>query len=320
MIILSEIAEKLERLLNGTDSELGQNQAQNTGFYFQVEAQGFHIDHIKQTDLGNNFIPVFVGSLGGQNNPVKGLKQSNYSIPVTFYFPVRFKEKMFELGDFLTDVFVGSYLNYAKVGSSSPKYALSNISLPTYGEIVDLDLQEFEKWVANVYQKTVGRKNEPFMSMSYNLYLTTVGDGFVFGNSAKIFLTKEEEETSHEIVFDNSSISSNAQSNSEQEMNATIPEGSSLPFGTAYGVGFTAYPKFDKSDNDWWFDLIQDWCDGNAQNINLMAKIEIKINETKTLSFERVCCLQSVNFPINPGQVLSLVFSLEKKSIEEEEE
>lgn len=315
MIILSEIAEKLERLLNGNDSELGQNQEHNTGFHFQVEAQGFHIDHIKQADIGTNFIPVFVSSLGGQNNPVKGLKQSNYSIPITFYFPVRFKEAMFKLGDFLTDVFVGSYLNYAKVGASSPKYAVSNISLPTYGEIVGLDLQEFEKWVLNTYQKTVGRKNEPFMSMSYNLYLTTVGDGFVFGNAATIVLKKSEEDSGETIVFSSSSVQSNSQTSSEQEIEATTPESDGLPFGTSYGVGFTVYPK----NNEWWRPLIQDWLDGDSQTIKLKATITIKLDDTNSWIFERDCFIQSVNMPITPGEVLSLTIALGKR-IEEEEE
>ena len=43
MILLNEIAEKLERILNGVDDELNENQRPFNDFYFQVEAQVFSI-------------------------------------------------------------------------------------------------------------------------------------------------------------------------------------------------------------------------------------------------------------------------------------
>ena len=339
MILLNEIAEKLERILNGVDDELSENQRPFNDFYFQVEAQGFQIDHIKLPELGANFIPVFVSSMGGQNNPVKGLKQANYVIPITFYFPVRFKEKMFELGDFLIDVFVGSNLDYGHdttldgVTIHTTKRAISNVSIPTFGEIQNLDLQQFQKWVEDIYQRTIGRKNEPFMSMSINLYLSTAADGLIFGNAATVTLKRKDELVAHEIIVDNTSIQSNAQPSSEQELDATIPEGESLPFGTAYGVGFTVYPKFKtyldttaQTDNtDWWYNLMQDWCDGKAQEMEFEITISIKIGKKKTLingvativdqvlTFTRFCFLQSVNTPIAPGQLLSVTLSLGKR-------
>lgn len=326
MIILSEVAKKLENILNGVDEEINvkQNLINPTQYHFFVEAQGFHIDHIISKDYGENLFPVFVSSMGGQFNPVKGLKQGSYVIPITFYFPVRFRDTFFKLGDYLIDAFVGQELNYGVLSGS----AISNLSVPTFGEIQNFDLQEFKKWVADTYQNKINVKTEPFMSMSINLYLTDVGEGFIFGNSVKAYLKKDGDNDYTEIVFDTSSIQSNAQTNSEQEIDATTPEGESLPFGTAYGIGFTAYPRFDDLHGDWWYNLLKDWCDGKAQNITLEAKFEIKVGEQtigsvttdKLLTFKRTCFIQSFNVPMNPGQVISCVISLGKKIIVENEE
>ena len=95
MVILSEVAQKLEKILNGVDTEV--TDSNPIAHRYKVEAQGFHIDHILDKDTGTNFIPVFVSSMGGQFNPVAGLKQGTYTIPISFYFPVRFKDDFFKL-------------------------------------------------------------------------------------------------------------------------------------------------------------------------------------------------------------------------------
>ena len=305
MIVLNEVAQKLEKILNGVDNEVSLNNP--TSFRFKVEAQGFHIDHILDKDVGTNFIPVFVSSMGGQFNPVQGLKQGQYVIPVTFYFPVRFKEDIFKVGDFLIDVFVGSNLNYGTVSGK----AISNLSVPTYGEIQDLDLDQFQKWVEEHYQSVVGRKNEPFMSMSINLYLTTAADGFMFGNSVDVSLTYDG--TTETITFANSSVQSAAQSSSEQELDATLPEADGLPFGTAYSTGFTAYVK----NTPLWKKIMKDWCDGKSQTMTLEVSVvfnDMVINDTP-LTFERTCYIESVNMPIQKGQLLTATFSFGKKAV-----
>ena len=81
MIVLTEVAKKIQNLLN-TNEDFTQYQ-------FEVETQGFHIDHVYDKASGKNFIPVFISSMGGNFNPVKGLKEATYTIPVAIYFPVK---------------------------------------------------------------------------------------------------------------------------------------------------------------------------------------------------------------------------------------
>lgn len=189
MIVLSEVAKKLQNILNGIDSETSTIE-RPVSYEFVVATQGFHLDKISDKETGNNFIPVFVSSMGGEYNAIKGLKQANYNIPITLYFPIRFKDNFFILNEFLVECFVGSYLNY---GTLSGK-CISNISVAQYGEIQDLDLKEFQTWATSLYQREIEVK-EPFMSMNFTLYLSTVGDDFVFGNALNVSLSVETPNT-----------------------------------------------------------------------------------------------------------------------------
>ena len=230
MIRLDEVAKKIQDILNGVDQEVNTDNpglTLPTGFQFVVETEGFHINNIVDMETGKNFIPVFISSMGGQINPVPNLQQANYVIPISFYFPVRFKEDAFKLNDYLATVFVGKYLNY---GINSGK-AVSNISVAQFGEIVDLDLKQFEKWVQTQYKKVV-EVMEPFIQMTINLYLSTVAESFIYTNKATISLTYGE--STEQIVFNNTNIQSNTQTSSEQIMGETETE--SVPFGLTYGM------------------------------------------------------------------------------------
>ena len=306
MIVLSEVATKLENILNGNDTETSTITGRSD-FIFRVEAQGFHIDHIMEKDVGTNFIPVFVGSMGGQMNPVPNLKQAEFVIPITFYFPVRFKEEIFKLNDFLVSVFVGKILTY---GTLSGK-ALSNISIPTYGEIIGMDLQEFQKWVENVYQTSVGRKNEPFMSMSFNLYILQTDSTFAYGNEASVSLKVKNADTNPAtyyldtaVVFADGSIQSNSEMAGQQLLDAAIPETNGLPVNTSYESSFTVYYK----KNSMYRYIIDKWFSGKTQ----LLDVEITMSfDTKT--FTRPCYLQSVNMSVSKGKLVTLTFSFAKK-------
>ncbi len=173
MIYLTEIQEKLNEILNG--------EGNPTDFLYRVETVGFHLDHVYDNESKKNFIPVFISPLGGSVNPVPGLKQVNLNVPLTFYFPVRFKEEMFALYGWLVEVFTGQILEYGV----EKKKALSNVSVPTYGEIQNLDLGEFKKWVSETYQMPL-EVMEPYLSMQFTLYIQASGDEFIYGNSVKL--------------------------------------------------------------------------------------------------------------------------------------
>ena len=230
MINLPQVAKKLEDILNGVDTETIAN-TRNVDYEFVVATEGFHLDKIYDKETKKNFIPVFISSMGGEYNPIKGLKQADYNIPVVIYFPVSFKNDFFELNEYLVDCFVGAMLTY---GTTK---CLSNISIAQYGELEEYDvLKRFREWVETTYNKPL-EVMEVWMSMSFNLYLSSLGSDFKYGNDGAISLTYGQN-TDSNVVFDDFSLQGMSEPANQQLLDATTPESSGLPQNTAYSSGF----------------------------------------------------------------------------------
>ena len=178
MITILEISQKLQSILNGTASEVI-SLTRPSDFQFVVATEGLHLDKIADRQSGKNLIPVFISQGGGEYDAVPNLNKSAFSLPITFYFPVRFKNDFYALNEFLSKALVGKVMNW---GTSSG-YCLSTISVATFGEIQGLDLKEFKTWVENLYQEEVDVR-EYYMSMEFTLYLTTADD-VVWGNQVE---------------------------------------------------------------------------------------------------------------------------------------
>ena len=72
MINLEDISKKISNVLNGTDNETSEISRNNSymAYEYVVQTEGFQLDYNYNMASGKNFIPVFVGSLGGAYNPV----------------------------------------------------------------------------------------------------------------------------------------------------------------------------------------------------------------------------------------------------------
>jgi len=294
MIILNEISEKLQKVLNNIDTEI--SIVNPLGYRFVVMTQGFHIDSINGES--GNFIPVFVSSMTGTYNAVPSVNEANATIPITFYFPVRFKDDFFFLNDFLAKVFVGKYRNY---GTYTGK-AISNISVPTFGEIQNVDMKEFRSWIKNQYQKEIDVM-EAWMSMTVNLYLSNMDASFLYGNDSATTLTMVLNGTTYteNAVFVDSTIQSNSEISSQQILGSN--ESSGMPNVTAYGFGMTIYYQNDNFCNK----LIEEWFNGNSQSIRMTYSQTLG---TKT--FTRTSYIQNMNISIKKGQAVTITLSFGK--------
>lgn len=305
MIVLTEIAQKLENILNHQDYEFTQENP--TGYYFQVETQGYHLDRIADKRVHKNIIPVFIGKIGGSYNPVPDLKQQELTVPISFYFPVRMKDNFDILQGFLESAFVGKILNYGTL----TKKALSNISPNQYGEVEAQSFDSFKSWIEETFELPVDR-TEQYMAMSVNLYLSVVGEEYIWANeiTATLSFTKNTETYTDNPTFAEGSIQSQANTQGEQELGAN--EGTALPFGVAYSSGFTVYVK----GNTFYKTLVDDWCGGNAQGIVIDLTISLPTLDT---TFTRKCYVESVNLPIKKGSLLTITFTFGTKTEDDEE-
>lgn len=164
MIYLTQVCERLSEILNSTDNPVS--------YTYAVESVGYHWDRVYKDK--KNIIRVFVSSMGGSFNPVYGLGEANYTIPIIFYFPVRFKEDFFLLDKYLHSVLVGA--------SFGVENSISNLSVSQFGEIQNLDMKEFSSWSERTFQVPTDITEE-YMTMQCTLYLSTLKEGYVYGNS-----------------------------------------------------------------------------------------------------------------------------------------
>lgn len=197
MIYLPEVAETLEKILNGVDTQIA-GLSSPVGFEFKVKTAGFHIDANDDMVTKKNFIPVFIDSDGGAFDAVKEIQRQVESINVVMYYPVRFKDDFFAITDYLVDYFVAQRLNYGKLSGK----CLSNIGAVRYGEIQGLDLVNFSKWVENNYERPI-RKTENYMSLQFTLYLTNLASGFILGNQVKYSLLYSVSRTARDYLVTN---------------------------------------------------------------------------------------------------------------------
>lgn len=174
MINLNEVVNKVSEILNSVDNPL---RIESERVAFDVVTEGYRIDSIDDRKLGKNLIPVFVAVAGGENNPIENLGQQSKSINIAIYYPIKYKDIFFNLEDYLNAQIVGKVLN---IGEST-KQCLCNMSICQYGEISNLDLDQFEAWVGNTYERTM-EKSGNWFNMQFTLYLTKNNEGFIFGN------------------------------------------------------------------------------------------------------------------------------------------
>lgn len=245
MINLEEIARKIDSILNGTDTEIpiGLVSPVNDDYFFKVFSQGLYLSNLNDNNAGKNFMPVVVGAYGGENNPVAGLGEQDRNVLVQILFPVRFKQDMYLMEEYLDEVIVGKILTF---GSQK---AICNLSPAQYGELQDFSFNQFNEWVETNYKQTID-KIETYMSMEFTLYLSTAKNvgadgGFIYGNAYSNTITLLSGETivatDDNPVFVSATGTLSSSPASQHLLGESFAKG--LPQTSAYGKQITLYAK-----------------------------------------------------------------------------
>ncbi|MBO7695503.1 MAG: hypothetical protein J6T10_22990 [Methanobrevibacter sp.] len=180
MINLNEVANKISEILNSVNNPL---RIDKERVLFDVATEGYRVDSIAVREKGKNAIPVFIALAGGENQPIPNLSQQSKSINIAVYYPIIYKDVFVDLETYLDNEIVGKILNFG----DSTKECLCNLGVAQYGEIQNLDLDMFKKFVANKYEKTV-ETSVNWHSMILTLYATKMNEGYIFGNEIEFAL------------------------------------------------------------------------------------------------------------------------------------
>ena len=305
MIILTEVARKLENIFNGIDEETA-SYTRPFDFEFSVKAEGFHLDHIYNKNSGKNFIPVFIESLGGQYDAVPSLKRSTSTIAITIYFPVRFKSQFFAANDFLVNCFVAKKLNY---GTNSG-VCLSNISIATFGEIENKDFKQFAEWTNSTWKVPI-ENMEAYMSMTFSLYLTYSDPAFIYGNDVTFELSFKVGNTTYtEALVWTSSGTGGENSPISQQLVDTDSYAKNVINITNYNKSIVAYVK----NSQMWLKLLEKY---NNNQMNALTDLKLtkkyKIGSTTyTYTFNQI--ILSLNENISLGDLISFTITFGDKA------
>ena len=295
MITINQIATELENILNQTSANVPEGVKLPFDGLFAVRTEGYVLDNVHDYETGKNFFPVFLGSMTGEYNPIPDLEQIDMEVPVSIYFPVRFKDKMLEMQEFLNKVFVGRAIGFNQEDGKFTQYAVSNISMAELGEITNLDVDQFgnsilkglNDFIAQQYKMPVS-SSEPWLCLTFSLYLSTMKgalstdtDGTIYGNAYQVYLRYGD--WSEFITTDNVAIAYGTATETQQAFTLTtgVSERRGSSFAVTSAISFTFEAVVHR--NEFWnvimTDLLQGKLDPNGFEMQISLKSEYKSGE-----------------------------------------
>ena len=315
MINLEAIAKKLDKILNGIDTDIptGLVSPVTDEYFFMVFSEGLYLSTIADMRNGErkNFLPVVVGAYGGENNPVEGLGEQDRNVLIQILFPVRYKEKMYALEDYLFQCLVGRMIT---VGNQK---CVCNISPAQYNELQDFSFAEFNHWVETTYKKPID-KTETYMAMNITFYLSTangVGSngGFVYGNSytTQLYIYPDEDmnyaydDVSPTFVQTNPMV--HVDPASQQILGDTYARG--VPQSAAYSRQLNLYVK----KTNFYAFLIRAYLQRTYQNLVLKVKEDYGVSVTGISTADTTGKLYYISDMVinaNKGELMTMTLTL----------
>lgn len=289
MITINQIATELENILNQTSPNVPKGVKPPFNGLFAVRTEGYVLDNVHDYETGKNFFPVFLGQSTGDYNPIPDLEQIDMEIPVSIYFPVRFKDKMLEMQEFLNKVFVGRAIGFNQVDGKYQQYAVSNISMAELGEITDLDVDQFgnsilkglNKFIAEQYKAPVST-SEPWICLTFSLYLSTMKNALgtdtsatIYGNAYSINIAYKGD-FNETITTDNVSIAYGATAESQQgfTLNTGVSDLLSKSLAVTSAVSYTFEAVVHR--NAFWKEIMGDLLQGKLEPNEFALTLALK--------------------------------------------
>ena len=296
MITINQIATELENILNQTSANVPEGAKLPFDGLFAVRTEGYILDNVHDFETGKNFFPVFLGSMTGDYNPIPDLEQIDMEVPVSIYFPVRFKDKMLEMQEFLNKVFVGRAIGFNQDENGKyGQYAVANVSMAELGEITNLDVDQFgnsilkglNQFIQEQYKMPVS-SSEPWICLTFSLYLSTMKgalstdtDGTIYGNAYQVYLRYGD--WSEFITTDNVAIAYGTATETQQGFTLTtgVNERRGSSFAVTSAISFTFEAVVHR--NEFWnvimTDLLQGKLNPNGFEMQISLKSEYKSGE-----------------------------------------
>ena len=237
-MLITDIQQMLQKVLNGQEDS---SPDRPFDYVFMVGTPVSYLEKITNDNyVDGNYLPVFINNLTGKYTADK-TKELNASCDVTIYFPLELKNDITKITDYLEEMFVGEY---RAIGS---KRVLCNMSFPNLGGMEQIDVERFNEWVDNTYNVTF-RAAEPYMSLTFQLYLLTTGansnenNDYIYGkqNIVTLKMVFDGETYTSQIALNEYSVSFLGQTNTQQVLGDVVGGRSLLStFATGVSLQFS---------------------------------------------------------------------------------
>lgn len=311
MINLEAIAKKLDKILNGIDADIptGLLSPVTDEYSFMVYSEGLYLSTIADNRSGKNFLPVIIGAYGGENNPIEGLGEQDRNVLVQILFPVKFKEKMYMLEEYLFACLVGRMITIGE------QLCVCNTSPAQFSELQDFSFVEFNEWVENTY-KMPSDTTETYMAMNITLYISTAKDvgsdgGFVYGNAfttkLRCYISSSEYIEENSPIFAEATPTGNFSPASQQVLGENYAKG--LPQSSAYAKQITLYVK----RTIFYATLISKYLSRSYQDTIIAMKDSFDFgasySSTKESDYKKYY-ISDIVLPISKGKLLTITLTL----------
>lgn len=332
MITIKDVACELQDILNGVSPNVPQGIVRPITATYEVQCAGYHLDHVFKDDKSGNFFPVFIDSGTGTINPIKGVGQVDYSFPVSIYAPVRFRDKMLALQEYLSECLVGAMLKLKVCDDRGEDVyeqgAITNMGAFEIGDITDMDLgqvgnplKQFHDFVNANYRMPVDVM-EPWISLTFALYVSTMNKanangGFVYGNAIYAQLTYIDNPGEYQtlltekvkcdgIVMD-FTASAQPQQGFDVSTGTAESEASNFPFTCARGFSFTALVR----KNDFWLHFFDLYSRGKLNEESVEVEIYGDDDAFPYVDIDLPCIITNahINAPLGAPMTVTLTFA-----------
>lgn len=334
MITIKDVACELQDILNGVSPNIPEGVVRGVGGTYEVQCAGYHLDHTIKKDKSGNFFPVFIDSGTGVMNPIQGVGQVDYSFPVSIYLPIRFRDYLLNLQDYLSKCVVGNMIKLKVHDDRGEEVyeqgAITSMSAFEIGDITDMDLgqvgnplKQFYDFVEANYRMPMDVM-EPWISLSFTLYMSTMdkacmNDGFVYGNAVYAQLTyidnpgDDQRLLTEKVKCDGITMDFTASAQPQQGFDVSTgtaeSEASNFPFTCARGFSFTALVR----KNDFWAHFFDLYSRGKLNEESVEVEIYGDDEAFPYMSIDLPCVITNAHITAPLGAPMTVQLTFAKK-------
>lgn len=243
MLNTATISMMLEKMLNDN----------NLDMLFKVDYWVDHIDRRFEEDengVVRPFIPVMLNNTPSEFRPIPDVLINDQEVTANVFFPIEFKNQVLVVLRDLAKKIVGKKVKL------EDNQAIMNMTIPSVNQVEDGTMEELNRQDNRIYFQ----ETSIYGIAQFDLYLTGCGEDFMFGNSAKVYLS-DNGTVYEQLVRIPLTVGNNKELDGEQMINGKTGLSIAQMNSTTFNISF-----YYKSSSTMQQGILEDTITGDNQN------------------------------------------------------